>query len=199
MVVLAVIAVLAALTAPAISSVLRGTQLTNGSQMLSDQINLARQTALSSNHNVEVRFYQFADSNVSGEQASSPATGKYRAMQAFEMLDSGAALPLGKAQRMPASIIIDSGAQLSTLLSNSQQKAWTAFDPQVSLPAIGTSYNCRAFQFLPDGSTNLSPPASHWFLTLHSMNNGDALTSAPANFFSILVDASNGHIQAFRP
>ena len=199
LVVIAIITILGALAIPSINAVMGGAQLTSGSQMLSDQISLARQTALSSNHDVEVRFYQFADPNMPGEQANSPSTGKYRAMQAFEMLDSGTAVQLGKIQRIPSSIIIDSGAQLSTLLSSSQQKTWTTSDPQVSLPVFGTSYNCRVFRFHPDGSTNLSPPTSQWFLTLHSIGKGDALAQPPANFFTILVYASNGHVQSFRP
>jgi len=104
MTVLVIIAILSAFAIPTISVVMAGTQMTTSSQMLGDQISLARQTALSSNHNVEVRFYQFADPNMPGE--TTPSTGKYRAIQAFEILDSGSAMALGKVQHIAASIII---------------------------------------------------------------------------------------------
>ena len=199
LVVLTIIAIAAAFSLPAMSTVVKGSQLTQGAQMINDQLTFARQTALSKTHSVEVRFYQYADPQTPGETAGSPATGKYRAMQIFDIQTSGTVSPVDSVQMVPQSIIIDSGTSLSSLLGISQQKAWTVSDPQVKLPRAGTSYNCRVFRFQPDGSTNLTSPPSQWFLTLHSINNGDAMTTPPSNYYTVQVNAINGHLQTYRP
>jgi uncharacterized protein (TIGR02596 family) len=201
--VLGVIGLLAALAVPAMNSIMRGSQLTQGAQMLSDQIGLARQTAVSLNRIVEVRFYQYSDSQMPGEVAAQPGSGRYRAMQVFQIQDSGSASPLGKIQRLPNTIVMDATSTLSSLLG--RQKTWDAAkgDPQTSIPyaGVGTSFNCSAFRFLPDGSTDLTPPTDHWFITLHSINTPDGVTSSPSgfNFFTIQIDPANGHVEYFRP
>lgn len=201
--VLGIIVIVAAFAMPAMNTVLKGSQLTQGAQMVSDQLSLARQTALSTNRSVEVRYYQYGDPQTPGEQAGNPASGKYRALQLFQVQDTGAVTPLGKLQSLPPSIIMDSGTTLSTLLGPSQAKtpvSWTATDPQTSLPRVGTNYNCCYVRFLPNGSTNLPPNTGNpWFLTLHDMTYGDHLSSPPPNFFTIQLDPTNGHIKTFRP
>lgn len=202
LVVLAILGVIAVFIVPASNSVLRGSQLSQGGQMVNDQLALARQIAVSSNHSVEVRFYRYADPLMPGETAGSPTTGRYRALQVFQILDAGAASPLGKIMTVPPSIIIDSGPTLSSILTLT--KTWNApqGDPQTNLPnGVGTNYNCSAFRFLPDGSTNLTPPTGQWFVTLHNINDKDGITSPPAgfNFFTVQVDATNGHLKTYRP
>jgi uncharacterized protein (TIGR02596 family) len=206
--VIAIIGIVTTLTIPAANTILRGSQLTQSAQMINEKIGLARQTALSKNHSIEVRLYQFADPSVTGEQAGNAGTGKYRAIQTFEILESGSAVPLGKMQRIAPSIIIDSGGTLSSLLDAATtpalKKAWTPQDPKVSLPNIGINYNCCSFRFLPDGSTNLAPATGKWFFTMHNIRPGsstgvDGLVDPPPNFFTIQIDATNGHIRTFRP
>ena len=68
LVVIAVIAIVAGYAVPAVTTMLKGSQLTQGSQMVVDQIALARQTALSRNRSVEVRFYKYADPETPGEE-----------------------------------------------------------------------------------------------------------------------------------
>ena len=74
LVVMAVIAIVAGFAVPAVTTMLKGSQLTQGSQMVVDQIALARQTALSRNRSVEVRFYKFADPEIPGEDVKKPET-----------------------------------------------------------------------------------------------------------------------------
>jgi len=204
LVVLAIIGVMAAMLVPAANTLLRGSQMTQGSQMVNDQIGLARQTALASNRSVEVRFYQFADPQTPGETAGTPSTGKYRALQLFQITESGSAVALGKMQMVPASIIIDSGATLSSIIgSGSASPAVPTLSSAqtVPIPRAGTSYNSVAFRFLPDGSTNLSATSGNqWFVTLHNLTDGDAITPVPPpNFFTVQIDPTNGHIKNFRP
>jgi len=201
-VVMGIIALLSALAVPLTGKLMNGSRLTQGAQIISDQVNFARQSALSLNHEVEVRFYQFGDPTVPGETVANPNSGKYRAIQSFEILESGT-VALGKMQRLPLSIIIDSGGTLSSLIappaSASGIVITSAGNQTVSIPPVQKQYNSVAFRFLPDGSTKLSPTTTAWFLTLHGSEVGDALTAASPNFFTLQINAINGHIQTFRP
>ena len=199
LVVLGIVAILGALTVPAITTGLRGSALSQGAQKVTNEFAVARQMALTRNRTTEVRFYQVAKAGLNGESAGSPATGKYRAMQSFVFDSSGNATPLDKVQWLPESIIIDAGSTLSTLLGTTLAKSWTVGDPQIALPTVGTAYNARALQFLPDGATNLNPIGQQWFLTLHSLSFGDNLGALPKNFFILQIDAVNGHVQNYRP
>ena len=207
--VVAVIAILMALAVPAVNTMLRGSQLTTSAQSVSDQLSLARQTALSTGHSVEVRFYQYGDSNMPGENAQNPATGKYRAFQIFEIVDSGAYIPVGKIQHIAQTVLIDSGT-LSSILSGTQAApeaplgttgaALTASGtPGATIPIVGQNYNAVTFRFMPDGSTNFSPASNIWYLTLHNYSDEDRLTVPPANFVTIQIDSANGHIRTFHP
>jgi len=200
LVVLAIIALLGALIVPSITSALRGSALSQGGQEVISEIAGARQVALSQNRVVEVRFYRVAESGMPGEVAGNPATGKFRALQSFVYDSTGTiSTALDKVQMLPDMVIMDSGSTLSTLLGSTQAKSWTASDPQIMLPVVGTSYNACVFDFEPDGSTNLNPIGQQWFVTLHGFTSGDNLTTLPVNFFTLQVDALNGHIQNYRP
>jgi uncharacterized protein (TIGR02596 family) len=210
LVVVAVITVVASFAIPATNTILWGSQLTQGAQMLSDQLELARQTALSTDRTIQVRFYQYGDPQIPGQQASQPSSGHYCALQIFQVLDSGSFVAIGKLQRLPQSVIIDSGATLSSIIGLAQQVSQSSpsaaipasdsgSDLKTSIPVIGLSYNCVYFNFLPDGSTNFSSFTTPWFLTVHKLQDGDPCTSPPANFSTLQIDATNGHIRTFRP
>ncbi|MEI6071369.1 MAG: Verru_Chthon cassette protein D [Verrucomicrobiae bacterium] len=193
LVVIAIIALLTGLLAPAVSSTTRGSQLIRGGDKALAVLSLARQTALTKNQPVEVRFYQYGDPEVPGESASSPASGKFRAIQAFKIDDNGDAKPIGKIETLPTSIIMDSGATLSTLLGTT-----TNLSPAPAIPRVGTSYNCCAFRFLADGSANL-PKTDTWFVTFHNILDSDKLGTPPANFITIQIDPANGSMKTWQP
>lgn len=208
LVVISILATIAAFIIPAATKIAPASQLTQAGQMITDQLSLARQTALSENRAVEVRFYQFGDPSTPGEQVSNPSLGKYRALQLFEIMDSGSAVAMEMIQRVPPTVIMDSGATLSSIFDPTQAKSLpTTIAPTAvagpllnnPLPVVGTQYNATSFRFLPNGSTNLSPATSSWFVSAHSLNNGDAVATPPPNFFTIQIDATNGHIRTFRP
>jgi len=206
LVVISIIAVIAAFSLPAMSGIVKGSELMQAGQMINDQLSLARQTALTKDHKVEVRFYQYSSPDIPGEQAGTPGSGKYRAMQIFEIQESGTAVPMGKVQQLPASIIIDSGNTLSSIIASPASYAQplpvaTGFAAQTfTIPRIGNNYNSVAFAFSPDGSLNLSKSSDNpWFLTLHNINEGDSLTVPKSNFITIQIDANNGHVRTFQP
>jgi len=201
--VIAIVGIITGFVIPAVGSA-KSFQLTRGVQMVVNQLALARQTAVTKNHPVEVRFYQFGDPDIPGEQASNPSSGKYRAVWSFEVLETGETKALEKMQRLPPSVIIDSGSILASLInppSATASPTVTAAGKQTSpIPRVQNQYNSVAFRFLPDGSTNLPKTSDQqWFLTLHDLNDGDVLTTPPKNFATLQINATNGHIKTYRP
>jgi len=205
LVVMAIVGLLSALLLPSVISIMRGSQLTRAGDRIVALLSLARQTALAKNHSVEVRLYQFGDAETPGETSSNPASGKYRAIQAFEIDDTGKATPSGRSEVLPTTIIMDSGAALSTLPAKLKDKIWTSvLDPQISIPRAGTSYNCRSFRFLPDGSVSSGGTAGlsktdKWYLTLHNIVEGDGLSIPPSNYISVQIDPVNGSLKTWQP
>lgn len=205
LVVMAVIVILITLVTPSLTGILKANSLTQGSQDIIGQLNLARQVALTQNHPVEVRFYQYADPNFSGEVAGNPASGKFRALQMFTISDTGAATPTNKVEHFPNTFMIDSGPTLSSLLAQATVGAASAPvltpSPQAyNIPGVDKLFNSVAFRFYPDGSTNLGPPPNGgWFITSHLIQYGDRQTKAPPNFATLQIDPSNGSLREFRP
>ncbi len=194
LVVIAVISILLTLIVPAVGTLLRGTQMNRAADDLINQLTLARQTAIAGNYAVEVRLYQYALAGNPGEQVGSPATGRYRALQILSVTDAGTVAPIGKVEILPSQIIMDSNAQLSTLLATAQN------NPTLSIPAVGTNYNWCSFRFRPDGSTNLSPVTpAYWCVTLHNALEGDNRTTPPSNYATLQIDPVNGSLTMHRP
>lgn len=207
-VVIAIIVLIASFTVPAATTILKGSQLTQASSTLVGQISLARQQALTKNRAVEVRIYRFADPESPGEELANPSSGKFRAIQLFEVLESGAAVPLDKMQMLPTNVVFaytdDSAVGLSSIID--EAKAGTPKKPGTDdkaaprLPrGIDYSYEYVSFRFLQDGSTNLTPTDT-WYLTLIGLTDRlEAVDKPPANFFTVQVDPVSGSTRTFRP
>ena len=193
LVVIAIIAILAAVALPAMNSSLQAFRMTQGTQMVADQLSQARQVAATRNRVVETRFYGWV------EASSGDTVRKFRGLQNFELREDGAAVPLDRMVKLPQGIILDGGAQLSPLLGSARTKQWTSNDQQVNLPGVGTSYETRAIRLRPDGSTDLAAAAQPWFLTLHAENAGDNLSAPPKNFAMIQIDPWTGRSALYRP
>ncbi len=131
MVVMLIIGIISAFAVPAASSILKGSQMTQASQILTDQINNARQIALTRNHLVEVRFIRFQDPETPNDTGADGGLGNFRAIWVFE--DTGAVnsnildtngnptpimAPVDKPQMFPQAIVMSTSATLSTLLQN---------------------------------------------------------------------------------
>ncbi|XHR29494.1 MAG: Verru_Chthon cassette protein D [Chthoniobacteraceae bacterium] len=202
-VVIGVMALISVLVMPSTGRFMGASRLSQSSQLLVNELSLARQQAITRNSEIEVRIYQFGDPDVPGETPSSPASGRYRALQTFEITASGSAIALGKIQRLATSVMIDAGV-LSSIISSSGGTpsvpvATTGDALGLAIPKVGTQYNAVCFRFLPDGSARLKPQTGKWFLTLHGSEAGDGLSTPPPNFFTVQINALNGHIQTFRP
>ena len=201
-VVVGIVLLLLALIVPATVTLLRGSQLTQGGDLLMAQLDLARQAALSRNRPVQVRLCR-------------PTGGQYTAIMplyvAITMSATGNVTQtytaVSKPVTLPTAVIMDAGATLSTILNQTGIAATTASTTDPRLGSLGTGYQYVAFQFKADGSTDLlsqtSPSTSGttnlWFLTVHNQTDGDSLGTAPPNYYTIQLDAYNGHVRPFRP
>ena len=192
--VMAIIVILLAFVAPAALSIVKGNKMTQASEVVGGQLTLARQTALTRNKPVEVRFYQYADSEVPGESITDPSTWHFRAIQAFEVVKTGIVTPLHEVRQLPSGIILDSGSNLSSLLHSPSPAKGR--DP---IPRVGLDYRYSTIRFRPDGSVAKSTTSEGWFMTLHSLVDGDQLTSPPANLVTFEIDVFNGALKTFRP
>lgn len=198
--VVAIIGIIAVFAVPAASTIIRGSQLTQASQVLTDQINLARQYALTKNRSIEVRFIRFGDPEAPGEDPQKPDTGKFRAIQLFEVLGSGAAVPISKLQRLPVTIMINS-TELSTLVDETGTTT-TLTEPNEQDPElpgqVKRNYEYVSFRFLPDGSTNLLP-TQKWYATIHAITDKVQGKTPPPNFFTLQIDPVSGSTKNYRP
>ena len=216
LVVVSVIAIIAGFAVPAVTTMIKGSQLTQGSQTLTDQLSLARSTALGRNRSVEIRFYKFGDPDSPGEDPKNPETGYFRSMQVFEVLDNGALVPAGPIQRLPANVIMNEGP-LSTILDNVEKK-WerhpSSSDPEMPDTEVGRKYHYTKFRFLPDGSTDLPPNGTitrvptgdSWYITVHGTHvakggaaSDGATAVLPANYFTLQIDPVTGSTRSYRP
>ena len=211
-VVIAVIVVIATFTVPAATTILKGSQISQASQQIIGKLSMARQTALSKNRSVEVRFYRYGDPNVPGEDPKDPATGKFRAMQLFEVLENGATVPMGNVDRLPVNVVFSYESTntqgLSSLLDKKRgdsvqrdPKKPGSDDPTAPRLPNGIDYNYQfvAFRFQQDGSTDLAPLGS-WYVTLIGLNDRLAQPNKPpANFFTIQLDPVSGGTKIYRP
>ena len=208
--VILIIGIVAVFVTPAISTILRGSQISQAEQMLTDQVKLARQLALTKNRSIEVRFIRYGDPEIPGEQKTNPASGSYRAIQILEVLDSGVILPLDKPQLLPQATVLNAGS-LSTLISdgtmtvkhaNAERQVVNGIESggDPALPrGIERNYDFVAFRFLRDGSTNLTQTGTAWCVTLHNMNDKPTGTNLPSNFVTLQIDPVSGAVRIFRP
>jgi uncharacterized protein (TIGR02596 family) len=205
-IVISVIVIIAAFTIPAMNTVLKGSQLSQGAGTLVGQLNIARQQALSRNRQIEVRFYRYADPEIPGEDVSKPETGKYRAMQLFQVTPQGVALPIDKIQTLPLSVIFSASEAegLSTLLDRptalNPKKPGVADKAAPRLPrGVDFNYEYVSFKFLPDGSTDRNP-TGRWYITVVGINDKlESPTKPPPNFFTVQVDPVSGVTKIYRP
>lgn len=199
MVVVAIIGIIAAFAVPTVTSMVNSTRLSQASMTVSSQLSLARRYAITKNHPVEVRFIRFQDPETPPD--GNAASTQFRGIQLLEVLESGATLPLGKAELLPDAVVLASDTrsslldgEVATLLPRAPSPTTDTKMPR----GIDMNYTYVAFRYLPDGSTNLA--ANHnWFITVIAERDQKAGTKLPANFYILQIDPVNGIPREFRP
>jgi len=192
LVVFAIVAILVALIAPAMTSLARASALTTAGQAVLGTLEQARQMAVTRNRPVEVRFYKLA---AHGEPISaSPTT--YRAVQLYIVDSNANAAPVatatGKVLNLPVPIVISTNPVLSSLMELAESSPASG----ENFSTAGTNYRYRAFQFRPNGGTDLQQ-VHGCFFTLHAANDPIGSNGAPSNFITIQVDPQTGRSKAF--
>jgi uncharacterized protein (TIGR02596 family) len=195
LVVLAIVAILSALSIRALSSIMNSYNLTSASQTVLGQLTYARQNALANNRAVQIRFYQIADYK---------GNAVYRAVQAFlENTDSSGntiITPITKPYFLPTGIWMvysASAKTASTLLATSTSGAGTSMgDTTNPLPLPYGASPYIYFHFRPTGQTDLSTSS---LLTIARETDPIIANNLPANFITLQIDAVNGNVQAYQP
>ncbi|MEX1119368.1 MAG: Verru_Chthon cassette protein D, partial [Terrimicrobiaceae bacterium] len=197
LVVIAIMMIGTALVVPSMGGILQAGRITQAGETLTGQLRTARQHAITKNRPVEVRLLKFRAEGLPAGEA------RYGGFQYFEITEGGTPTAKIPMQRFPVSVFIDSGTPLSSLLGNASSavvapQLMTGTQLGDRLPGIGLDYDAIRFRFLPDGSTDL-PRSGNWYLTLHKMTESDGSTEPPANYFTLQIEPSNGHVKIFRP
>ncbi|PTX97379.1 hypothetical protein DB346_20495 [Verrucomicrobia bacterium LW23] len=196
--VMAIMAVLATITIPVVVPMMRSSSLNSGAAMLVDEFNLARQTAMTENRDVEVRIYRTGS-------ASNPADLQYRGFRSL-IKESDEPLQwkaLTRVRYLPDPVIFSADPNFSTLLDAGNASRSGLTSSSETLPNAATPTPYISFLFRPTGGTNLSPvdpPVGNWFLTLHSSADPlNATTGLPNNYFTCQVEPVTGRIRTYRP
>ena len=191
--VLAIMAVLAAITVPGFRSMVWSYNLSDAGSRIVSQLNLARETAISRNQSVEVRFYRHASNNRYDSFVTLiPANGTTPNLwlQKPIFLSADVAFNIGNANYSP----------LITTSTGNSPKAGTDTDP--GTPSALQEETYVAFHFRPDGSTDLDSSvwANDWCLTLSNVNSSAGPGGTPAaNYITILLDPVTGRTRLYQP
>tara|TARA_R110002096_G_scaffold122929_5_gene266118 strand:- start:4776 stop:5453 length:678 start_codon:yes stop_codon:yes gene_type:complete len=202
MVVISVIAFLLAMAAPNIFSLMRSSELATQGDMFRNWLTLAQQKALSTNSDVEVRFYKFQDLD------NAQPTKEFRAMQFFQYSPEGELVPISEIYTLNDPLIFatssSKGCNLSSILERGTETTVSDLN-RFGGGIQEVSY--RSFRFHPDGSTNLNMANSNsdnvqsknWYITMIEERPESAQTTEIYNYFSVQIDPFNGSIRTFRP
>jgi uncharacterized protein (TIGR02596 family) len=182
--VIAIIGILAILALPAVGTMLEASKLNTAVNQVTDQIALARQTALAQNRRVEVRFYKFATST------ENPA---YRGIRSYLISETGTASPLSPVREISQPIIISDEASKNSLFRSSPQ----AYSGTEDLPRVKNAEYFK-FSFLPNGRTDFSS-GENPFLTIFSSRATAVANGLPVNYAVLQLDAMTGNVRIYRP
>jgi uncharacterized protein (TIGR02596 family) len=206
LVVIAIMAIMIGITVPAISGLMRAYQINSAAQLVVGQLTYGRQTALATNHAVQVRFYYLPDYN-----STSPTLTAFRAVQCFSEGDvppnaaSGTATPLTPLTApnfFPQPVIGLINANSSTILNQTMSTpVSSATSTDASLPNYGYNYKYITVRFLAGGGTNLTSTTNTATFIIENAKlvpTGNA-NGLPADYVTLSIDPVTGGIQVYRP
>jgi uncharacterized protein (TIGR02596 family) len=190
------VAIFAAVALPAFNHLNKSSALTTSAGLIADQLTAARQTALSRNRIVEIRFYKLP-----GELAGSATA--FRAFRVFlydEKVQAASALT-GVVKLAPG-VIIPDDQNFSTII-NTSSNIRTLSPVTDTLPGITNQVAYQAFRFRSNGATDLdpggAPNSDKWFLTVKAEVDPVSGTQPAHNFITLMIDPVSGRIRQFRP
>lgn len=206
--VLAIISVLAVATVPALKGTLDAFNVSGAADLAGSEISLARQMAISRNLPVEVRIYRETS-------ASGPA---WRIIALVIPKEASGAVEdewITAGKVLPGNVLFEDSNQFSTIISAAASNNYVDLNTvapwskteQAAAPGLVRGKNYVAFQFKPDGSTNLpSADASGdplpWCVTLKGARSQPAATGSTgpsANYVAIVLDSLTGRSLTYQP
>lgn len=201
LVVITVISILLAFSAPALFNGLGASRLGGAGERMLSSLSEAQQTAFTQNCAVEVQFYVY-----SGDLGSGEAFRGYRMFKVTNTATGAEVVSsMGAIVNLPDGVIVSADQTLSPSLSGNRMSD--------SLKNSGTaSASFAAIRFLPDGtcrkvSSSASGMATLVFLPLSESfftmleDDGNVYSSAtlPKNFYTIQTDPYTGKSRSYRP
>jgi hypothetical protein len=184
MVVMALILVMAGLIFSN-AGFMRGSGVTNGGNMVLNEMSLARELSIAKNLPVELWFIRKTGGTF------------IDALLICSIEPTGSPRPAGITKYLPQDAAVDSGA-LSPIIASGSPKVWSGTVTKPVLPGYGTQYECWYVRFLPDGSTTLNI-TKQWYVTVHDRRIANALPTLPANYSIVSVSPTSGRSMLERP
>ena len=178
LVVIAIMGILMVMIIPAVSGIGKGYRITAGAQALIDQLNRARQEALSRNRMVEVQFLRAQRNGTTNYSATRLVT--------LDATNGSAQATTNRMVWLPDGVAIGTNGSMT---STGDLKTVTS----LSIPGGGTA-SALTFSFRPNGTTDLSTNV-HWTI----VDENQASSSSPPNFATIQLDSRTGRPRLFRP
>ncbi len=194
---MAIISIMATLAVLGFRGVNSALSLSGATQAISAELTNARQTALTLDETVQVRFYQFPDST------GASTAKEFQAMQTFQTKDNATFTPLDKIVYLPANIMISSSGTYSPPLAPGNVTATVpaASDPPINLNGIGQNYSYVAIAFKSNGTIDTTTTGTwfsgSWFITVFEKKYATA--TQLVNYTTVSIDPQDGHLRIFQP
>jgi len=192
--VIAILGIMLALIAAPTTQLMRASEIGGAGDQLLTALGQARQTAISRNRTVEVRYYKYAET-------SDPQGGRFHATQSF-ILEPGSqgvtTNPIGRKITLPSTTYIAATAALSSLLDPAASARVTGSALGQPIPPCGLNYEAATFRIYPDGSTSITN-SRPLFLTVVPANTRDDSSTPPANYATVVIHPLSGKAQLHRP
>lgn len=196
LIVITIISFLLAMSAPNLFSLMRSSELSTQGDIFRNQLSLAQQMALSTNADVEVRFFKFADADYG------QIKDEFQAMQFYQYDLKGVLEEKSPLLRLNAPVIFSGDQKYSNVLDrggedDNKDGLQALARPQEKFGNGVQRATYQAFRFHPDGSTDLPKDKTIWHITMMPDQGGDPKN--PQNFYCLQIDPYNGSLRAYRP
>ena len=188
--VMATIGLLATTALPAMRGILDGVNVSGAAGMAEAELSLARQTAMSRNLPVEIRFYQHDDgTGLKWRQVGVLIPASASGLSSDQWITPGKILS--------GNIIMEESGDFSTILSKATAPPYTGTESASAPPSV-RGKNYVGFRFNSDGSSNL-PSDQAWCLTLKNPFTKAQGQAPAANYVALVLDPLTGRTVSYQP
>lgn len=178
LVVVAIVGIIAALTVPGLSSMMQASDLARGGQLVTDQVNLARQIASAKNTVVEMRFIEL------------PERAGFGALQLWNADSTGGMKAANRMITLPQSVTIAPNPPLPG--------AMASLPSTNTMQAGNATTRYAALQIRPSGQVTPTMSMSNLFFAVvpTAFANEPRL---PTNYFLLQINPLTGVPLVYRP